>query len=292
MQPVHQYDEYNERAYGERPYEERPYEERDDGFELVGEQRDEEPPRGGRRLIAIALTVGVMLLFAGGLWFAYVQGTRYAGGSAQNAGAVPLLRADERPTKVKPEQPGGMPMPDQNISLYNDSLAKAPVEKLLPPPEQPMPRPVPPPVKPAAAPQIVMPPPEAAPQAGATPATPAAAASKTPAPPAAAPQATAPPAAAPRETQTASVPVPSEPAAAVEVRLGSLRSVEGAREEWQRLKRENGDLLGNLKANAVSVDLGEKGIWYRIVAGPLDETGAERLCSEMKRRNHGCIVAR
>ena len=59
------------------------------------------------------------------------------------ADAVPLLRADERPTKVKPEQPGGMPMPDQNSSLYNDKLAKSPVEKLLPPPEQPLPRPAP-----------------------------------------------------------------------------------------------------------------------------------------------------
>ena len=78
----------------------------------------------------------------------------------------------------------------------------------------------------------------------------------------------------------------------MEVRLGSLRSPEAAREEWQRLKRENGDLLGALKANAVSVDLGEKGIWYRIMAGPLDDAGAERLCSEMKRRNQGCIVAR
>ena len=71
-----------------------------------------------------------------------------------------------------------------------------------------------------------------------------------------------------------------------------MRSPEEAREEWQRLKRANGDLLGNLRANAVSVDLGEKGIWYRIMAGPLDGAGAERLCIEMKQRNHGCAIAR
>ena len=146
-QPVHEYDEY---------------EERDAGFELVGEQRDEEPARGNRRLTAVALTLAVMVLLAGGLWFAYIQGTRHAAGSAQSADAVPLLRADERPAKVKPDQPGGMPIPDQNSSLYNDKLAKSSVEKLLPPPEQPLPRPAPlSPVRPAAPPSTLMPPPEA-----------------------------------------------------------------------------------------------------------------------------------
>jgi cbb3-type cytochrome oxidase subunit 3 len=274
-QPVSQYDEY---------------EERDGGFELVGEQRDEAPPRGNRRLVAIALTLAVMLLFAGGLWFAYVQGTRHAGGSAQNANAVPLLRADERPTKIKPDQPGGMPVPDQNVSFYNEKLAKSPVEKLLPPPEQPMPRPAPSSTKPAAAPQILMPPPEAGPaEAGPAPVA---------APPqAAAPQAATPQATAPQAVQKAAVPAstetaPGTAAGTVQVRLGSLRSPDAAREEWQRLKRANGDLLGDLRANAVSVDLGEKGIYYRIMAGPLDEAAAEKLCNEMKRRSHGCIVAR
>jgi len=274
-QPVSQYDEY---------------EERNGGFELVGEQRDEAPARGNRRLMAIALTLAVMLLFAGGLWFAYVQGTHHAGGSAQSANAVPLRRADERPAKIKPDQPGGMPVPDQNVSFYNEKLAKSPVEKLLPPPEQPLPRPAPSPVKPAAAPQILMPPPEAGPaEAGPSPAPapPQAAASQTAAPQASAPQAVQ-KAAVPASTETA----PSPAAGTVQVRLGSLRSPDAAREEWQRLKRANADLLGNLRANAVSVDLGEKGIHYRILAGPLDEAAAEQLCTELKRRSHGCIIAR
>jgi hypothetical protein len=267
-QPIHQYDEY---------------EERDGDFELLGEQRDEAPARSRSRLVAVALTLGVMLLFAGGLWFAYVQGTRHAGGSgAQSAEAVPLLRADDRPTKIRPEQPGGMPMPDQNSSLYNEKLAKSPVEKLLPPPEQPLPRPAPAPItpgKPTVAPSIVMPPPEGSP-AEASPA-------------ATAPQSTAPRGLAPPGVQQAAVPSPAEPTAGtVQVRLGSLRTPEEARDEWQRLKRANADLLGNLKANAVSVDLGEKGIYYRILAGPLDEAAAERLCTELKRRSQGCIIAR
>jgi hypothetical protein len=97
----------------------------------------------------------------------------------------------------------------------------------------------------------------------------------------------------PQAVQKAAVSTSTEPmSGTVQVRLGSLRSPEAAREEWQRLKRANGDLFGNLRANAVSVDLGEKGIYYRIMAGPLDASAAERLCDEMKQRNHGCIVAR
>lgn len=276
-QPVPQYDEY---------------EEHDGDFELLGEQRDEAPARSRGRLVAVALTLGVMLLFAGGLWFAYVQGMRHAGGGAQTAEAVPLLRADDRPTKVS-QQPGGMPMPDQNSSLYNEKLAKSPVEKLLPPPEQPLPRPAPAPmtpVRPTLAPQIQMPPPEASPaETAASAAGPRGRVPQTA--PAATPPAEAGPGAAPQPVQKAALP--AEPTAGtVQVRLGSLRTPEEAREEWQRLKRANADLLGNLRANAVSVDLGEKGIHYRILAGPLDEAAAERLCTELKRRSQGCIIAR
>jgi len=129
------------------------YEERYDSSELIGEERDEEyyhRPQG--RWPAGLLTLGAMAVFAGGLYFAYVQGTHHPA-AAPTADGVPLIRADDRPTKVKPDQPGGMAVPDQNVSLYNEKPGGAPVEKLLPGPEQPMPRPVAPP-KEAAPPPI------------------------------------------------------------------------------------------------------------------------------------------
>jgi len=73
---------------------------------------EELPPR--RNLAGPAMILGVMALFAGGLWFAYVQGTRHPAASVSGQ-TVPLLRADERPAKVRPDQPGGMAIPDQNI---------------------------------------------------------------------------------------------------------------------------------------------------------------------------------
>jgi len=41
------------------------------------------------------------------------------------------------------------------------------------------------------------------------------------------------------------------------------------------------------------VDLGEKGVFYRVQAGPLaDAAAAERLCAELKERKQGCIVVK
>ena len=127
----------------------------DQRAELFADARDEEPPPRPRRLLATALAVLVMVLFGGGLWFAYVHGTRHAGSDAPS-GDVPLIRADERPTKVKPEQPGGMEIPDRDKLIYNPS--RSVTEHLLPPPEKPMPRPAPPPPAPLPQPEASRPP--------------------------------------------------------------------------------------------------------------------------------------
>ena len=264
------------------------YDDRDDGYGLVGEPRAAEAPPRDRRLPMVLLSVFAMALFAGGLYFAYVQGTRHPAVIAKGDG-VPLLRADERPTKIKPDQPGGMTIPDQNVSLYNEKAGGAPVEKLLPAPEQPLPRPVAPP-KEAAAPAPALSPAPGAPAAALAPPEPqptAKTAAKAP-PPAAKAAAPAKPAS---PIQAASAPAAK--AGPVQIRLGSLRSSEAAREEWAKLKRENADLLGKLSAVAVRTDLADKGIYYRIQAGSFDDpAAAERLCGELKRRNLGCILAR
>jgi len=267
------------------------YHDPDERLGLVGEDRADEFSRPDRRLPTMLLTVLVMALLAGGLWFAYVQGTRHptAGvqGSAQGDG-VALIRADERPTKVKPEEPGGMAIPDQNVSLYNEKPGGAPVEKLLPAAPQPMPRPASAPKEAAVAPPPVSPAPQAAPVTGPPAAASAAApVASSPAKPAAK---TAPPPKQPAPAPVAAAPAGKGP---IQLRLASLRSPEAAREEWARLKRENSDLLGNLTAVAVRTDLGDQGIYYRIQAGSFgDAAAAEKLCGELKRRKLGCILAR
>jgi hypothetical protein len=243
--------------------------------ELFGEPRDQETPPRFRGLVRSLVAILVMGVFAGGLWFAYRQGLRH--GNLSSSGAdVPLIRADERPTKVKPENPGGMEIPDRDKLIYTQK--RAAVEHLLPPPEKPMPRPTASPPTPAA--QPATPPPDGA-SAAVQPAQPQQLAAKTPVKTPSAPTGPAKPAAA-QETPTN--------AHGGRIQLGSVRSEDGARQEWDRIKRTNADLLASISATPIRADLGEKGVFYRIQTGPVAD--AERICSELKRRNIGCIIAR
>ena len=251
------------------------------------DQEDDPPPRRVLRIVGALLVMG---LFAGGLWFAYVEGLRHAWGTggASGGGDIPLIRADTRPMKVKPAEPGGMAIPGRDMLIYGQSRPM--VEHLLPPPEQPMalPAPTPPAPKPAVTASAAVPP-MAAPSAVVTP--PGTAPIVAPAPPEQSagvppgnPSATAKPA------ESASQP---GKAGGVRLQLGSVRSEEDARDEWARVKRGNPDLLGRLTAVAVRADLGDKGIYYRILAGPVgDPANAEKLCGELRQRHLPCIIAR
>lgn len=146
------------------------------GF-YTDEEEEEYVPRS-RRVLRIAGVLVVMGMFAGGLWFAYTLGMRHTGGSGDSS-EIPLIRADHRPIKVKPENPGGMQIPDRDMFIYGQQRPE--IEHLLPPPEQPMARPAPPPPSPtpplAANPLPVQPPSPAPSSAPATPAVASASAS-------------------------------------------------------------------------------------------------------------------
>jgi hypothetical protein len=216
-----------------------------------------------------------MGVFAGSVWFAYQQGLK-RGGIITGAADVPLIRADERPTKVKPEKPGGMEVPDRDKLIYTQK--RAAVEHLLPPPEKPLPRPTAPS---AAAPSVSSQPPAVPTGAGAVNPVPQAqvqqAAGKTPA--------KAEAAAAP-----AAKPAGAQQTGSARIQLASVRSEDAARQEWDRLRRANPDLLGSTSATPVRADVAEKGVFYRLRTAPIAD--AERVCSELKRRNIGCIIAR
>ena len=229
--------------------------------------RDQQARPGFRAVLATVVALLVMGLFAGGLWFAYMQGLRHASGGA--AADVPLIRADEHPTKVKPEKPGGMEIPDRDKTIYTQK--RTAVEHLLAPPEKPMPRPTASPT-PAVQPETPQPPPAAP---GAPAATP------NPVQPAQPQQSAAKPAAA---------QAPPAKTGGTRVQLGSVRSEDAARQEWDRIKRANADLLASVSATPIRADLGDKGVFYRIQTAPIAD--ADRVCGELKRRNIGCIIAR
>jgi len=308
-------------------------------FEPV-EHAAPKPRRRGLKLVIALLVLGGI---AGAGWVVY--GERLMAMVGSGDGEVPLIHAETGPVKVRPENPGGLQVPNRDKLVYNRLSGSEdgvpPVERLLPRPESPKPMPMPkvgendPPAdatadhpKTARVPSLadvksVTPPPPAPPPAAgatrapiklsggnqplslrkgsepaATAAAPAPAAqpkpkvSAAPPPPPAAPQTSA------KTTEIAkAAPVPSAPAAAPDnkvfrVQLAAARTPEAARAEWDRVRRKNLDLLGDLGLTVTKVDLGpKKGVFYRLRVGPLaNDADARKLCGELAKRRIGCLV--
>ena len=66
--------------------------------------------------------------------------------------------------------------------------------------------------------------------------------------------------------------------------LSSLSSEAAAIQEWAQLQRKYPQQLGNLKLSVTRADLGARGIFYQVKAGPLDVTTARSLCTALKAR--------
>ncbi|MGQ0662088.1 MAG: SPOR domain-containing protein [Pseudomonadota bacterium] len=223
------------------------------------------------RLLPLAIALVAIGGFGGVVGYYYM--THLRGGED---GVAPLIRAEQRPIKVRPEHPGGLEVPHQDKEIYSRVGQLAPaaptplppgVERLLPPPEAPLPRPLAPPEIPAVAappPAIAVP---EAPAAGAPPSPPAVAAP----PPA----------------------VAVAGGAGFRVQLGSVKSPEHATREWEKLRRAYPDVLENLTLTVVQADLGERGTFYRIQAGPLgDHATASAICAALAPHRVGCLIVR
>jgi hypothetical protein len=197
-------------------------------------------------------------------------------------GEVPLIRADAEPTRKRPDDPGGMQIPGQGTLVLDGRRGDSETEQLLPLPEAPLPRPAP------VEPLVAIPPPPApsanAPETATAPGA-VAVAPTAPAPP--------PPTAAKIAPTAVAAPPPAAAGKTYRLQLGAVRSPEAAKLEFERLKRLNGDVLGMLGYTAERVDLGARGIFYRIQAGPLaDAAVAERECSALNRRGVGCLLVK
>ncbi len=255
----------------------------------------DETPKNRRGGIVIALILALVLFAGAGAaiwtiddWWPVSDGME-----------IPLVKANTGPIKVRPDDPGGMTVPNQDKLVYDklgNPSASSGVERLLPAPETPMPRP---PRTPQAAPQMpnlaASPVPRPAPPAS-PPVPPAAPSNWTPTPAEVA--AVKPPVAAPKPP----LPAPPAPAKAMPtkgsgkylVQLSAVRALADAQREWDRLKRRNPELLSKLDRSITKADLGAaKGIFYRLRAGPLEsEEVARKLCAELAKRKVGCLIVR
>ncbi len=91
-------------------------------------------------------------------------------------------------------------------------------------------------------------------------------------------------------------PVP-EPAPAARqdymVQLAASRSRALARGVYARLQTEYDDLLGRRDPFILRVDLGDRGIFYRVnVAGFATKAAADSFCADLKKRGQDCLVRR
>jgi cell division septation protein DedD len=201
----------------------------------------------------IAIALISVAVFAGVIWYAYKHGA--------GDGPPPVVTADKGPTRVKPEEPGGKKVDNADMLVY-DRTEKP--EQLLPPPEMPLDK--------------------------AAPATPAApTAPKPEAVAEAAPQPAPEPAPKP-------APTPPAPTAAGEsylLQLGAFRSKEAALQGWRVLQKKHGVLLNLLNSDVQSVDLGDKGTFFRLRAGPFDSRAAAlKRCAALKAQKGDCLVVK
>ena len=235
---------------------------------------------------AVAVALGG---FSAIVWYSFTKG--------QDEGAdslVPLIKAENKPIKVRPEKPGGMEVPNQDKLVYsrmNPGEPPPPVEKLLPLPETPV-------AKPAAAPEDgttgkVKKVAKAAPKGQA----PAAAKDKAKSQPAL----PAPKIAGRKKGRNeeamakagAELAVIAPALGGYAIQLVASRSRDRAREHWRKLQKAHGDILGNLTQTVVTADLGDRGTFYRLRAGRLpDRAAAERICAKLAARKVGCLVVK
>jgi cell division septation protein DedD len=240
------------------------------------EEAEAPAPRNYRMLRAVLLMIAVAGL-AGGSWWAGHSNKP----AAPEMSALPEIHADAGPVKEAPADPGGMVVPDQDSALLNHD-ARAKPEELLPPPEAVKPRPVaaaPLPTAATAPPVAATAPPQPAPLQQAVPAQVAVAPAPAPAAPIGGP--------VPKVAPLTAI------VGGYRLQLGALKGEDAAKAEWQNLQKQQADVLGKLSLTVSRVDLGAKGVYYRIQAGPIADAGqAAQDCAALKSRNVSCILVK
>lgn len=77
------------------------------------------------------------------------------------------------------------------------------------------------------------------------------------------------------------------------VQIAAYRTAARADQGWKILSERHGENLGNRSPNIVSVNLGAKGNYYRLRAGPAaDKKDARRLCASLKDQGQNCLIVR
>src|SRR5262245_25936044 len=236
------------------------------------------------QILTVMVSIAAIASFGSVVWWAHNQDVK-AGGK----GLEPLVvQAPPTPSRMKPENAGGLVPPNQDKEVYN-RIAPGAVptqpETLLPVATNPklpangLPTPAAP--KPADGDAAKTPTPVQAstPAAGPTP------------PPANTVQPTdVKPGTTEAGPSIASlIDNLSGPTGGWRIQVASVKNEDVAKSTWARLQSAHGDVMANLRMQAVRVDLGAKGVGHLGRAGPLDERQARGTCGTLKSRKAGCV---
>ena len=216
------------------------------------------------------------LVLGGGL--AYL-GSTFIG---HRGGEVPSVRADDRPIRVKPDNPGGMQIAGANNEMLSGG-SETGTSKLAPAAETPdtqalrLQAPMPKPAEPQHAPVVV----PAAAVAPIVAAPPPAAVAK-PAPQPAKPVIHA-------ATSAQAAPAPAHGKAAT-IQLAALETEAAARAEWQTLQKRMPDILGGRQPSFSKTERAGKTWWRVRTAGFADPAQAKAACDKVRAKGGACSV--
>jgi len=198
---------------------------------------------------------------------------------------LPIMRAEESPFKIKPEEPGGMAVPNKDSTIFetlNEEPEEKTVENLLEEPEVPVKK------------EEVftdeeddevaqvaesVPQPEPAPVAKEEPVAPIKVVEAKPEPAPA-------PVAVKKETPKAEVSMSSGKSY---IQFAAVKSDADAKAKWSKLQSQY-SVLQSLALRVQKADLGSKGTFYRVQAGPMSLDQAQSVCSKVKASKGDCLV--
>ena len=246
---------------------------------------------GSKRLLMLAGGFGAaLLLLIGGWSFTH-----------RSTGAVPVIEADGRPLRVKPENPGGMQVVGLDEQMLNGGPSRvaagpeapsaiamraqqggaAPTPPQLPTAEAPA-QTVPAQSAPAASPALAPAPARPAAQAAAPAQAPLPAPPRAPAGQASAPQAPAVPSRAAG---------PGGAGKRTLVQLAATDTESAASGEWKRLSRRMPDILGGHQPTYQKVERNGRTVWRLRTGGFADAAEATAFCARVKSKGVDCAVA-
>jgi cell division protein FtsN len=261
-----------------------------------GSMDEDEAEEGSRLPLLIVIALLVLAAFAGVVWLAYTQGVERGRADAPRV----IVAQGTSGTKLKVYQQAA-PADDEAAETDSAPPPPTPVTKDTAQPASPG-------LRAATAPEAAAPQSQAAaaesppPQPTTGPPQKTASVSAAPEPPRIATHAPA-PLVAPTDTETASAPPPPKVATVEEtpkpvaggsflLQIGSYKSQDEADTAWHAFQSKH-PIVGGYQSDIKQVDLGDKGVWYRLRIGSFaDKDAAMALCTKLKADGASCFMAK